>query len=210
MENGGVIFPNPNAPTGIPKSLKEIESLLANNNSVVVIDEAYVDFGTSSAIKLINKYENLIVTQSFSKGRSLAGMRIGCAFGNPSLIEALNRIKNSFNSYPIDRLAQISAISSITEKIYFEDNCNKVIAARAYLEEQLKIIGFEVLPSGANFIFTQHKQKCGENIYDELRKNKILVRHFKSPEKISNFIRITIGTMNQMHKLVSIMKQIVK
>ena len=124
-----------------------------------MIDEAYVDFGTSSAIKLINKYENLIVTQSFSKGRSLAGMRIGCAFGNPSLIEALNRIKNSFNSYPIDRLAQISAISSITEKIYFEDNCNKVIAARAYLEGQLKIIGFEVLPSGANFIFTQHKQK---------------------------------------------------
>jgi histidinol-phosphate aminotransferase len=210
MENGGIIFPNPNAPTGIPKSLEEIESLLANNNSVVVIDEAYVDFGTSSAIKLINKYENLIVTQSFSKGRSLAGMRIGCAFGNPSLIEALNRIKNSFNSYPIDRLAQISAISSITDKIYFEDNCNKVIAARAYLEEQLKSIGFEVLPSGANFIFTQHKQKSGENIYDELRKNKILVRHFKSPEKISNFIRITIGTMNQMHKLVSVMKEIVK
>ena len=210
IENGGVIFPNPNAPTGIPKSLKEIESFLLNNNSVVVIDEAYVDFGTSSAIKLINKYENLIVTQSFSKGRSLAGMRIGCAFSSPCLIEALNRIKNSFNSYPIDRLAQISALSSITDKIYFEDNCNKVIAARAYLEEQLKSIGFEVLPSGANFIFTQHKQKSGENIYDELRKNKILVRHFKSPEKISNFIRITIGTMNQMHKLVSVMKEIVK
>ena len=209
-ENGGVIFPNPNAPTGIPKSLKEIESLLSNNNSVVVIDEAYVDFGTSSAIKLINKYENLIVTQSFSKGRSLAGMRIGCAFSNPCLIEALNRIKNSFNSYPIDRLAQISAMSSITDKIYFEDNCNKVIAARAYLEGQLKSIGFEVLPSGANFIFTQHMQKSGENIYDELRKNKILVRHFKSPEKISNFIRITIGTMNQMHKLVSVMKEILK
>jgi histidinol-phosphate aminotransferase len=101
-------------------------------------------------------------------------------------------------------------MSSITDKIYFEDNCNKVIAARAYLEEQLKSIGFEVLPSGANFIFTQHKQKCGENIYDELRKNKILVRHFKSPEKISNFIRITIGTMNQMHKLVSVMKEIVR
>jgi histidinol-phosphate aminotransferase len=205
-----VIFPNPNAPTGIPKSLKEIEFLLSNNNSVVVIDEAYVDFGTSSAIKLINKYENLIVTQSFSKGRSLAGMRIGCAFSSPCLIEALNRIKNSFNSYPIDRLAQISALSSITDKIYFEDNCNKVISARAYLEEQLKSIGFEVLPSGANFIFTQHMQKSGENIYDELRKNKILVRHFKSPEKISNFIRITIGTMNQMHKLVSVMKEIVK
>jgi histidinol-phosphate aminotransferase len=210
MENGGVIFPNPNAPTGIPKSLKEIESLLSNNNSVVVIDEAYVDFGTSSAIKLINKYENLIVTQSFSKGRSLAGMRIGCAFSSPYLIEALNRIKNSFNSYPIDRLAQIAAMSSITDKIYFEDNCNKVISARAYLEEQLKSIGFEVLPSGANFIFTQHMQKSGENIYDELRKNKILVRHFKSPEKISNFIRVTIGTMNQMHKLVSVMKEIVK
>jgi histidinol-phosphate aminotransferase len=137
-------------------------------------------------------------------------MRIGCAFSNPCLIEALNRIKNSFNSYPIDRLAQISAMSSITDKIYFEENCNKVIGARAYLEEQLKSIGFEVLPSGANFIFTQHMHKSGENIYDELRKNKILVRHFKSPEKISNFIRITIGTMNQMHKLVSVMKEIVK
>ena len=211
IENGGIIFPNPNAPTGIPKSLKDIESLLLNNNnSVVVIDEAYVDFGTSSVIKLINRYENLIVTQSFSKGRSLAGMRIGCAFGSPSLIEALNRIKNSFNSYPIDRLAQISAMSSITDKIYFEENCNKVIEARVYLEAQLKSIGFEVLPSGANFIFTQHKQKSGENIYDALRQNKILVRYFNSPAKISNFIRITIGTMNQMHKLVSVMREIVK
>ncbi|MDG1692473.1 MAG: histidinol-phosphate transaminase, partial [Methylophilaceae bacterium] len=211
MENGGIIFPNPNAPTGIPKPLKEIESLLLNNNnSVVVIDEAYVDFGTSSVIKLINRYENLIVTQSFSKGRSLAGMRIGCAFGSPSLIEALNRIKNSFNSYPIDRLAQISAMSSITDKIYFEENCNRVIEARVYLEAQLKSIGFEVLPSGANFIFTQHKQKSGEDIYDALRQNKILVRYFNSPAKISNFIRITIGTMNQMHKLVSVMREIVK
>ena len=211
IENGGIIFPNPNAPTGIPKTLKDIESLLLNNNnSVVVIDEAYVDFGTSSVIKLINRYENLIVTQSFSKGRSLAGMRIGCAFGSPSLIEALNRIKNSFNSYPIDRLAQISAMSSITDKIYFEENCNKVIEARLYLEAQLKSIGFEVLPSGANFIFTQHKQKSGEDIYDALRQNKILVRYFNSPAKISNFIRITIGTMNQMHKLVSVMREIVK
>ena len=211
IENGGIIFPNPNAPTGIPKSLKDIESLLSNNKqSVVVIDEAYVDFGTSSVIKLINRYENLIVTQSFSKGRSLAGMRIGCAFGSPSLIEALNRIKNSFNSYPIDRLAQISAMSSITDKIYFEENCNRVIEARVYLEAQLKSIGFEVLPSGANFIFTQHKQKSGEDIYDALRQNKILVRYFNSPAKISNFIRITIGTMNQMHKLVSVMREIVK
>ena len=175
-----------------------------------MIDEAYVDFGTSSVIKLINRYENLIVTQSFSKGRSLAGMRIGCAFGSPSLIEALNRIKNSFNSYPIDRLAQISAMSSITDKIYFEENCNRVIEARVYLEAQLKSIGFEVLPSGANFIFTQHKQKSGEDIYDALRQNKILVRYFNSPAKISNFIRITIGTMNQMHKLVSVMREIVK
>ena len=211
IENGGIIFPNPNAPTGIPKSLKDIESLLSNNKqSVIVIDEAYVDFGTSSVIKLINKYENLIVTQSFSKGRSLAGMRIGCAFGSPSLVEALNRIKNSFNSYPIDRLAQISAMSSITDKIYFEGNCNKVIEARVYLEEQLESIGFEVLPSGANFIFTQHKQKSGEYIYDQLRHNKIIVRRFNSPEKISNFIRITIGTMNQMHQLVSIVREIVK
>ena len=158
IDNGGIIFPNPNAPTGISKSFKDIEALLVNNKySVIVIDEAYVDFGTSSAIKLIKKYENLIVTQSFSKGRSLAGMRIGCTFGNPNLIEALNRIKNSFNSYPIDRLAQISAKTSIADEVYFEENCNKVIEARVYLKVHLETMGFEVLPSGANFIFTQHK-----------------------------------------------------
>ncbi|MBT3826637.1 MAG: histidinol-phosphate transaminase [Nitrosomonadales bacterium] len=211
VENGGIIFPNPNAPTGIPKSLKDVEGLLINNNhSVIVVDEAYVDFGTSSAIKLINKYENLIVTQSFSKGRSLAGMRLGCAFANPNLIEALNRIKNSFNSYPIDRLAQTSAIASIADGVYFEENCNKVIEARLYLQEQLKIMEFDILPSGANFIFTKHKNVSGKNLFNELRKNKILVRHFNSPERISNYLRITIGTMNQMHKLVSVIKEIVK
>ena len=210
IENGGIIFPNPNAPTGIPKSFAEIESLLINNQSLVVIDEAYVDFGTDSVIKLIKNYENLIVTQSFSKGRSLAGMRIGCAYGNPNLIEALNRVKNSFNSYPIDRLAQIAAMSSIADNENFTKNCNKVIEARLYLEQQLKEMKFDVLPSGANFIFTKHKHTSGKYLYDKLRQNKILVRHFNSPERISNYLRITIGTMNQMQKLISVMREILK
>jgi len=150
------------------------------------------------------------VTQSFSKGRSLAGMRIGCAYGNPNLIEALNRVKNSFNSYPIDRLAQIAAMSSIADNENFTKNCNKVIEARLYLEQQFKEMKFDVLPSGANFIFTKHKHTSGKYLYDKLRQNKILVRHFNSPERISNYLRITIGTMNQMQKLISVMREILK
>ena len=211
IDNGGIIFPNPNAPTGIPKSTEDIENLLTKNKqSIVVIDEAYVDFGTNSVVGLVNDFDNLIVTQSFSKGRSLAGMRIGCAFGNPDLIEALNRIKNSFNSYPIDRLAQIAAITSIFDNNNFKKNCQKVIEARLYLEQQLKKMGFDVLPSGANFVFTKHQSISGKYLYDELRQNQILVRHFNSPERISNYLRITIGTMNQMQKLISVLREILK
>ena len=207
IDNGGIIFPNPNAPTGIPKSLVDIENLLQlNRESVVVIDEAYVDFGTESAVKLINQYKNLLITQSFSKSRSLAGMRLGCAFADEDLIEALNRVKNSFNSYPIDRLAQIAGIKAIQDEDYFNLTRIKIIEARKFLEKELFLINFEVLPSGANFIFTRHKSKDAITIFKILRESGVMVRHFSEPERISQFLRITIGTMEDMQKLISILK----
>jgi histidinol-phosphate aminotransferase len=207
INNGGIIFPNPNAPTGIPKKLVDIENLLKlNQGSVVVVDEAYVDFGTESAVKLVNQYKNLVITQSFSKSRSLAGMRLGCAFADEDLIEALNRVKNSFNSYPIDRLAQIAGIKAIQDEDYFNLTRIKIIEARKFLEKELFLINFEVLPSGANFIFTRHKSKDAITIFKILRESGVIVRHFSEPERISQFLRITIGTMEDMQKLISILK----
>ena len=209
INNGGIIFPNPNAPTGIPKRLVDIENLLQlNRESVVVIDEAYVDFGTESAVKLINQYKNLLITQSFSKSRSLAGMRLGCAFADEDLIEALNRVKNSFNSYPIDRLAQIAGIKAIQDEDYFNLTRIKIIEARKFLEKELFLINFEVLPSGANFIFTRHKSKDAITIFKILRESGVMVRHFSEPERISQFLRITIGTMEDMQKIISILKEV--
>ena len=209
INNGGIIFPNPNAPTGIPKSVVDIENLLQlNQESVVVIDEAYVDFGTESAVKLINQYKNLVITQSFSKSRSLAGIRLGCAFANEDLIEALNRIKNSFNSYPIDRLAQVAGVKAIQDENYFNLTRIKIIEARKFLEKELLLIDFEVLSSGANFIFTRHKSKDAIIIFNKLREAGVLVRHFNEPERISQFLRITIGTKEDMQKLISILKAV--
>ena len=210
IPNGGVIFPNPNAPTGIPKKVSDIENLLQNSNdSVVVIDEAYVDFGTESSVYLINKYDNLIVTQSLSKSRSLAGMRIGCAFASKSIVEGLNRIKNSFNSYPVDRLAQIAGAEAFIDKDYFRQTTNKVIEARQFLVEEMSNLGFQILPSGANFIFTKHNNKSAEIIFKELRNNDILIRFFESPEEINNYLRITVGSMEQMNQLVHAIKKII-
>lgn len=209
INNGGIIFPNPNAPTGIPKREVDIENLLKlNQESVVVIDEAYVDFGTESSVQLINKYKNLVITQSFSKSRSLAGIRLGCAFGNKDLIEALNRVKNSFNSYPVDRLAQEAGIRAIQDDKHFNLTRFKIIEARKFLERELSLIDFKVLPSGANFIFTRHKSKDAITIFKKLRESGVLVRHFSEPERISQFLRITIGTMEEMQKLVLILKAV--
>jgi histidinol-phosphate aminotransferase len=210
IPNGGIIFPNPNAPTGIPKNLVDIENLLKiNQDSVVVIDEAYVDFGTESAVELVDQYKNLVITQSFSKSRSLAGMRLGCAFGDEDLIEALTRIKNSFNSYPIDRLAQVAGIEAIKDENYFNETGDKIIQARIFLEKELLLMGFETLPSGANFIFTKHKAKDGVMIFKKLRESGVIVRHFNEPERISPYLRITIGTQDEMREFVSILKTII-
>jgi histidinol-phosphate aminotransferase len=202
--NGGIIFPNPNAPTGIPIELTRIEALLQKNrHSVVVIDEAYVDFGTESAVRLINDYPNLLVTQTFSKARSLAGLRVGYALGQQDLIEALVRVKDSFNSYPIDKLAEAGAIAAMQDVDYFEKIREKVIATRESLVRQMEAMGFVVLPSGGNFIFAKHAKIDGGTLAERLREQHIIVRHFKKPERITPFVRITIGTEAQTAQLLS-------
>ena len=207
--NGGVIFPNPNAPTGVPLALVEIENLLKfNTESVVVIDEAYVDFGTESAVKLINNYPNLLVTHTLSKARSLAGLRVGYALGHQDLIEALIRVKDSFNSYPIDRFAETGAIASFEDKAYFQETTTKVIATREALVGDLQALNFEVLPSGANFIFAKHKTHDGMALTQQLRDKKIIIRHFKKPARIAPYLRITIGTDLQSKQLISALKEI--
>jgi len=209
--NGGIIFPNPNAPTSIPLELEKIEALLEKNKySVVVIDEAYVDFGTESAVRLINTYPNLLVTQTLSKARSLAGLRVGYALGHKDLIEALIRVKDSFNSYPIDRFAEAGAIAAMQDADYFEDTCRKVVATRDALVKRLEAMNFVVLPSGANFIFTKHKTRDGAELTAKLREHSIIVRHFKNPTRIAPYMRITIGTEQQSEQLISALEAILR
>jgi len=206
--NGGIIFPNPNAPTGCLAPLADIEHLLQSNpDSVVVIDEAYVDFGGESAIPLIAKYPNLLVVQTLSKSRSLAGLRVGFAAGHTDLIEALERVKNSFNSYPLDRLAIAGAVAAFEDREYFDKTCRAVIASREKLVGELKALGFEVLPSAANFIFVRHPQHDAEKSALALRQRSIIVRHFRLP-RIEQFLRITVGTDGQCSALVAALKEI--
>jgi histidinol-phosphate aminotransferase len=208
--NGGIIFPNPNAPTGIPLELAKIEALLdKNRHSVVVVDEAYVDFGTESAVRLIDNYPNLLVTQTLSKARSLAGLRIGYALGHPDLIEALTRVKDSFNSYPIDRLAEAGAIAAMQDSDYFEETCKKIVATRESLTKRLEAMGFVVLPSGANFIFTKHSTIDGATLAARLREQNIIVRHFKSPERIAPYLRISVGTDLESQALIQAIASII-
>jgi histidinol-phosphate aminotransferase len=209
--NGGTIFPNPNAPTGVPLALVEIEKLLKfNTESVVVIDEAYVDFGTESAVKLINTYPNLLVTQTLSKARSLAGLRVGYALGHKDLIDALIRVKDSFNSYPIDRFAEAGATAAMQDSAYFESTCAKVMASRAALVLALRAMDFDVLPSGANFIFAKHKTQNGAELTEKLREKNIIIRHFKKPARIAPYLRITIGTDIQSKQLLDALATILK
>lgn len=201
--NSGIIFPNPNAPTGLLLPLATIESLLQKNTkSVVLVDEAYIDFGGESAVKLINQYPNLLVVQTLSKSRSLAGLRVGIAMGNATLIEGLERVKNSFNSYPLDRVALAGATAAFEDKAYFDECCEKVIATRSVLTEALQKLGFEVLPSAANFVFARHSQHQAADLAAGLRKEGIIVRHFKQ-ERIEQFLRISVGTDEEISLLLS-------
>jgi len=198
QENGGIIFPNPNAPSGIELSLPKIEAILkANLNSVVVVDEAYIDFGADTAVPLIAGYPNLLVTQTFSKSRSLAGLRVGFALGQKDLIEGLERVKNSFNAYPLDRVALEGSIAAIKDKDYFAETCQKIIKTREETALALEEMGYLVLPSKTNFLFARPQKGNAEEIYQKLKATGILVRYFNAP-RINEFLRITIGTNTEM------------
>ena len=202
VPNGGIIFPNPNAPTGRLLAIGEIEYLLkANRNSVVVIDEAYIDFGGQSSIGLLTDNPNLIVTQTMSKSRSMAGMRIGFALGSADLIEGLERVKNSFNSYPLGHLQIAAGISAIEDSDHFKDTCQRVIHNRAKLTIDLEELGFSVVPSAGNFVLVRHFRASALKIYGQLKNNGILVRHFNK-QRLDNFLRITVGTTEQNDQLV--------
>lgn len=206
--NGGIIFPNPNAPTGVALPLAAIEALLRRNTeSVVVVDEAYVDFGAETAIGLVQKYPNLLVTQTLSKSRSLAGLRVGLAVGDPALIEALERIKNSFNSYPLGRMAIAGAAAAFADRAYFEQTCAAVIGQREWLASELDALGFEVLPSAANFVFATLPGTDAGWLSQQLRERGVIVRHFRQ-ERIEQFLRITIGAPEQNVALVSALQAV--
>ncbi|MFT5656788.1 MAG: histidinol-phosphate aminotransferase [Gammaproteobacteria bacterium] len=205
--NGGIIIPNPNAPTGIALGLDAIEALLKNTASVVIIDEAYVDFGAQSATRLINRYPNLLVIQTFSKSRSLAGLRLGYALGHPDLIAGLNRVKNSFNSYPVDSIASVIALASLQDEGYFQKCRQQVIASRDWLTTELAELKFDVLPSSSNFLFVRHQSVTAQALYEQLKKAGILVRHFKT-KRIENHLRISIGTDEECRALVVELKSI--
>ncbi len=209
VPNGGIIIPNPNAPTGIALSLAQLRELLeANRGSVVVIDEAYVDFGAESAVKLIPEFDNLLVVHTLSKSRALAGLRVGYAMGHPALIEGLNRVKDSFNSYPMDRLALAGAQAAIEDTAYFQQLTQSVIASRDWLTAELAKLGFETLPSSANFVFSHHPQFAASWLLEQLRARRILVRYFAKP-RIDGHLRITVGTQAECEALVLALQQIV-
>ncbi len=203
--NGGIIFANPNAPTGIALPLAEIEALLQDNtDTVVVIDEAYVDFGAESAVSLIDRYPNLLVVQTLSKSRALAGLRVGAAFGDPELIEGLQRVKNSFNSYPLDSLAQAGATAALDDRAWFDARCEEIITHREQLTAGLEALGFEVLPSSANFVFARPADGDAKALQQGLRQAGIVVRHFDKP-RIRDFLRITVGTAEQCESVVEVL-----
>ena len=202
-ENGGIVFPNPNAPTGVEMPLSEIEEIVAKNpESIVIVDEAYVDFGATSALPLIEKYDNLLVVQTFSKSRSLAGMRIGYAFGNPELIKYLNDVKYSFNSYTMDQTALNLGVASIEDQAYFEETLHKIIQTRERVKLRLTELGFTFRDSRSNFIFASHKSCPAEELFEKLKEKDIYVRYFNKP-RIHNYLRITIGTDAEMDEFLS-------
>jgi len=206
--NGGIVLANPNAPTGLGVGLSQVRSLLEQCPcSTVVIDEAYVDFGAESAASLVEEYSNLLVVQTLSKSRSLAGLRVGFALGDANLVEALNLVKSCFNSYPLDRLALAGAEAALQDIDYFETTRHQVMKTRAWLKSELEALGFEVLPSQANFLFTRHASFNAKGMHNALRKRKILVRHFPG-ERVHEFLRISIGTLEECEALVRVLGEI--
>ncbi|MFQ9511993.1 MAG: pyridoxal phosphate-dependent aminotransferase, partial [Lachnospiraceae bacterium] len=210
-ENGGVIFPNPNAPTGISESKLLIEDIVKHNEDVIIIvDEAYVDFDDSgSAIDLIDKYENLLVVQTFSKSRSMAGMRIGFAIGSKEVIAALNNVKYSFNSYTMDALSLHMGVEAVRDVSYFNSRVEQIVSTREWVKEELKHLSFTFPDSKANFIFAKHTTIEAKHIFQELKSKNIYVRYFDKP-RIDNYLRISIGTREEMEVFIEALKDIIK
>lgn len=205
-ENGGIIFPNPNAPTGIEESQALIEDVVQHNpDSVVIVDEAYVDFGAASALPLLDKYDNLLVVQTFSKSRSMAGMRIGFAIGSEKMIAYLNDIKYSFNSYTMSRLAIATGTAAIEDAAYFDKTRNQVMETREWAKEELKKLGFSFPDSKTNFLFITHERVPAKELFEALKKENIYVRYFNK-DRIDNYLRVTIGTREQMEVLLAFLK----
>lgn len=206
--NGGIIIPNPNAPTGKLMDGEAVRALVQKSaGSVVVIDEAYIDFGGESAVSMIDEFENLLVVQTLSKSRALAGLRVGFAMGNAKLIEALERVKNSFNSYPLDAIAQRAALAAIEDEAYFRTMCQRIIRSRESLCAAMAVMGFKVLPSGANFIFATHSSWPANELFSQLRARGIVVRYFDKP-RIENYLRISIGTEEDNAALLAALGEI--
>ncbi len=209
-ENGGVIFPNPNAPTGILMGLDDVRDILDHNRDVVVIvDEAYIDFGGKSALELLDQYENLLVVRTFSKSRAMAGIRIGYAFGSEKLIRYLQDVKYSFNSYTMNRPSIELGAEAIRDDAYFKDICQRIITTRERVAGELKALGFEMTDSKANFLFVRHPLVSGKEIFTRLREKGIIVRRWDA-DRISEFLRITVGTDKEMDTLVSALKEILE
>lgn len=206
-ENGGVIFPNPNAPTGLLMPLGEVEDIIIHNQDVVVIvDEAYIDFGGISALELTRQYENVLVVQTFSKSRAMAGMRIGYAVGNPALIKALNDVKYSYNSYTMTMASQILGVAAVKDKAYFEQTLAKVIKTREEAKARLAGLGFSFPDSMANFIFARHESRQARDIFEALKEQQIYVRYFNQP-KLDQYLRITMGTDQEMEALFEFLEK---
>ena len=209
-ENGGIVFPNPNAPTGVEMPLSEIEEIVAKNpESIVIVDEAYIDFGGHSALELIDRYENLLVVQTFSKSRSLAGMRIGYAFGNKQLIKYLNDVKYSFNSYTMNYPSLVIGRAALADRAYFEETRNKIIATRERVKKELAGLGFTFGDSMANFLFITHEKVAARELFEALKIKKIYVRYFNKP-RIDNYLRVTIGTDEEMDALLAFFRDYLK
>lgn len=208
-ENGGIIFPNPNAPTAIEMPLCKVEEIIKNNRDVVVIvDEAYIDFGGKSALSLIDKYDNLLVVRTFSKSRAMAGMRIGYAFGNKELIDAMKAVKFSYNSYTMNQATIETGVAAIKDDEYFRKTVKKIIATREQAKVKLAELGFSFTDSKTNFIFATHKEMKAKDIFEKLKEKNIFVRYFNIPG-IDNYLRITIGTDNEMEQLYKALKEII-
>ena len=206
VENGGIIFANPNAPTSIYEDLDFVEDIVKHNQDVIVIvDEAYVDFAGKSAIELVDKYDNLLVVQTFSKARSMAGMRIGYAIGNPLLIKYLNDAKYSFNSYTMNQTSLVSGVEAVKDKAYFEEQVQKIVDTREWVKKELTKLGFTYPDSRSNFIFVTHEKYAAKDLFEALKKADIYVR-FLSGERTQNFLRITIGTNEEMEQLIAFLK----